>query len=275
MPLAVEASTSASYVVERASEFLAGDPVRNNLVLTLLHGRVAYPDPGRYWIATSDTRVEGVVLQSPLHFIAGLTPMRPEVISAMVDAIAADAVALPGVMGDASTSAQFAGAWTERTKSAARPVLGQRLYEVDAVVAARPTSGTLRRAVLDDRELLITWLHAFNDEMGESVVDPADVVDRRLAAGGWYLWDDSIPVAMAGRTVAVAGVARVGPVYTPPERRGRGYAAALVGGLSVAILDECNRCILYTDLHNPTSNSIYRALGYRAVAEVLRYEFIR
>jgi predicted GNAT family acetyltransferase len=31
--------------------------------------------------------------------------------------------------------------------------------------------------------------------------------------------------------------------------------------------------MLYTDLANPTSNSIYRRIGYRAVAEVLRYGF--
>ena len=30
---------------------------------------------------------------------------------------------------------------------------------------------------------------------------------------------------------------------------------------------------LYTDLGNPTSNAIYRAIGYEAVAELLRYRF--
>jgi uncharacterized protein len=33
------------------------------------------------------------------------------------------------------------------------------------------------------------------------------------------------------------------------------------------------RCALYTDLGNPTSNSIYRRIGYRALAEVVRYRF--
>jgi GNAT superfamily N-acetyltransferase len=275
MVLAVEASTDAQFVLERASEFLERDPVRNNLVLTLLHNRAAFPEPGRYWLATSGSRVSGVAFQSPLRFIATITPMATDAVAAIVDAIAGEGVSLPGVNGDVSTSALFAGAWTERTKCAARPVSGQRIYEIDAVVAARPTPGTLRRATLADRELLIAWLGAFNDEIGETVTDPAEAVDRRLAAGAWWLWDDGAPVAMAGRTVAVAGVARIGPVYTPRERRGRGYASALVGGVSTAIRDEGDRCILYTDLENPTSNSIYRALGYRAVAEVLRYAFIQ
>ena len=81
------------------------------------------------------------------------------------------------------------------------------------------------------------------------------------------------PVAMAGVFDAVAGVARIGPVYTPPDRRGRGYASALVAEVSDAVLTRGQRCILYTDLENPTSNAIYRALGYRAVAEALKYRF--
>ncbi len=78
---------------------------------------------------------------------------------------------------------------------------------------------------------------------------------------------------MAGRLDAVAGVERIGPVYTPPDRRGRGYASAVVAGVSRSALDAGHRCILYTDLENPTSNAIYRAIGYRAVAEALQYRF--
>jgi predicted GNAT family acetyltransferase len=72
---------------------------------------------------------------------------------------------------------------------------------------------------------------------------------------------------------AVCDVERLGPVYTPPERRGRGYASAVVAAMSRAVLGAGNRCILYADLDNPTSNAIYRALGYSAVAEALRYGF--
>ena len=34
-----------------------------------------------------------------------------------------------------------------------------------------------------------------------------------------------------------------------------------------------HHCILYTDLGNPTSTSEYRRIGYRVVAEGLRYKF--
>ena len=78
---------------------------------------------------------------------------------------------------------------------------------------------------------------------------------------------------MAGLSDPVSGVARVGPAYTPPDRRNSGYGSALVAGVSSAPRAEGLHCILYTDLGNPTSNSIYRAVGYKAVAEALRYRF--
>jgi predicted GNAT family acetyltransferase len=77
---------------------------------------------------------------------------------------------------------------------------------------------------------------------------------------------------MAGAVPATGGVVRIGPVYTPPDRRARGYATACVEALSRSIVDAGDTAILYTQLANPTSNGIYRRIGYEPVLEVLRYE---
>ena len=55
---------------------------------------------------------------------------------------------------------------------------------------------------------------------------------------------------------------------------GRPYAGACVAALSARVLAAGQRCILSTDRANPTSNAVYRRLGYRAVSEGLRYEFM-
>jgi predicted GNAT family acetyltransferase len=61
-----------------------------------------------------------------------------------------------------------------------------------------------------------------------------------------------------------AGVARVGPVYTPPGWRRRGYGAAVAATAARSGLRSgVTEIVLYTDLANPTSNSIYRAIGFR------------
>lgn len=273
MTVTVVFSDEPRHVLDVAGGFLESSPVVHNLMLTLLHARVAVPETGRYWVATDGDEAVGVVFQSPAHYPAVVTPMPAEAVAATVAAIAEAGVELPGVNGDPATAARFAGAWTEHHRSGARPVAGQRIYEVERLVSPTGVAGRLRPAGADDRDLLVDWLRRFTAEVDDiSPGDPATVVERRLPAGHFWIWDDGAPVSMAAHSEPTCGVARIQAVYTPGNRRRRGYAAACVAALSACVLDAGRRCILYTDLANPTSNGVYRRIGYRAVAEGLRYE---
>ena len=130
MALTVRAFDDARTVLHVADAFLASEPVHHNLVLTLLHRCAATGDAGRFWTVDDGPHVVGVVLQSPLHFFATVTPMSARAAGAAADAIADQGVALPGVNGEASTTAAFAGQWTERARVGATPAEGLRLYEV-------------------------------------------------------------------------------------------------------------------------------------------------
>jgi ribosomal protein S18 acetylase RimI-like enzyme len=267
-------SEDAGFVLRSAEDFLSSEPVLHNLILSILHARVTSGDPGRYWIAFHGERAVGVAVQSPLDFPATLTPMESRAVLAIVDAIAEAGITLSGVNGDAATAASFAGQWGERRKSGATPFLGTRLYELLELGEVPRTEGQLRRAGPSDRSLMIQWTRAFQDEIGESANDTELRVDRGLAAGQLWVWDRSgETTSMAVGREPVQGVVRLSGVYTPPEKRKRGYAAACVHALSRHLRAGRHRCVLYTDLANPTSNSIYRRIGYRAVAEALRYRF--
>lgn len=273
MAIEVSFSDDAGWVLDKAKVFLRSKPVHHNLILALLHARVVHYEPGRYWVATDGNAVVGVVFQSPLSFRAVVTPMVPEVVLPVVDAISDTGVKLPGVVGDAATAAYFAGQWAERQKSPVAPFIAQRLYEVDKVKMPTAVEGHFRKAVPNDRERLVDWVRRFYTDIGIEEIDAEDIVDRRVPTGQIWLWDSAGPVSMAGRTVPVEGVTRVQLVYTPPENRKRGYASVCVASLSKQIRDEGQRCILYTDLGNPISNSVYRRIGYCAVAEAIQYRF--
>jgi GNAT superfamily N-acetyltransferase len=235
--------------------------------------RVARPEPGRYWIVTDGDGPCGVLFQSPITYFATATPMASEAAVALVDAIVAAEITLPGLTGEAATAAAFAGHWAERAQCPVRPAAGQRLYEVREVTMPSGVDGAARVGGEADVDVLARWMHAFQVEIGEAhSSDAAEVVRRR--AGEFWVWDvNGESVSMAAVSAPQAGVVRIGPVYTPPEQRGHGYAAALVGSMSRDARDAGLRCILYTDLANPTSNAVYQRLGYRAVCELLRYEF--
>lgn len=265
-------SDDAARVLAVAGDWLARRPVEHNLILTLLHHRAAFPQDGRYWIATDGDAVLGVVFQSPTTFHATVTPMDSSMVDVVVDAVA-DHADLPGVIGEAATASRFAGRWTEARNTSAHPAAGQRLYELEGLVEPAGDSGALRVAAEDDIPLLIDWMHGFNADTDERGTDPAELVPLRVRAGHFRIWHDGVAVATSAATPPIAGVTRIQAVYTPPERRRRGYAEATVGALSREHADAGHRCILYTDLANATSNSIYRRLGYRAKAEIIRFTF--
>ena len=141
MAIRVILSDDPAWVLSASRSFLAAEPVLHNLILTIMLTRVTYPEPGRYWVATDDSHVIGLVFQSPLDMTANLSVLGSPAIAAIVDAIADAGLALPGVNGEAATAARFAGQWTERCKSAAVPCQGLRIYEVSDVKDGRAVSG--------------------------------------------------------------------------------------------------------------------------------------
>lgn len=97
----------------------------------------------------------------------------------------------------------------------------------------------------------------------------------RLRTGEVWLWQDESgkPVSMVGRTPAAAGVARVGPVYTPTEHRGHGYAEALTHVVCARAQTQGLRLVLFADQANPTSTGIYRSLGFHPVQDRMALHF--
>ena len=154
------------------------------------------------------------------------------------------------------------------------PCEGGRLYVLGSLHMRTGIPGVLRQGSVDERDLLVRWLECFYAEGGEAPSWAEPVIDRRLAEGQMWVWDNRGPVSMAMATAPMYGVTRIGLVYTPVALRGNGFASACVGALSAHVLGSgVTACMLYTQLHNATSNRIYRRLGYEASGEVLSYRF--
>jgi predicted GNAT family acetyltransferase len=189
---------------------------------------------------------------------------------ALADSLAAlwlaEDPAVDAVTAEPNTARALSHAIASAAGGSARLRVSEAMHVLDEI-AELPyrAEGHFRAARRSDRPLLIEWEQAFARETGFSDDAVAEhTVDRRLAGGRQFVWDDSGPVATAGVNPVVAGTARVGPVYTPTERRRHGYATSLVSALSAhALAMGAARCMLFTDLANPTSNKIYALIGYR------------
>src|SRR6185437_10146622 len=88
-------------------------------------------------------------------------------------------------------------------------------------------AGAARVATAADERIVRQWDSAFAAETGQSGGSGTVLIDK-LNAGRYVLWEtEGEPVSIASVTETIAGVARVGQVYTPPGRRGRGYGGAV------------------------------------------------
>jgi predicted GNAT family acetyltransferase len=156
----------------------------------------------------------------------------------------------------------------------ARVRMRQRFYVLQQAPASfSDTPGRLRLATSSDLPLVAKWIARFNeDAVTGDLEDPQEMAERAIARDQLYLWQASLPVSMAGWTGAAPNGRRISFVFTPAEERRRGYAAACVAALSRALLAAGKSyCCLYADLANPTSNAIYRRIGYKPLFDATHY----
>ena len=193
---------------------------------------------------------------------------------------------LPGMTAAVPEANTFASAWCAHRPLRPRVRIAQGIFALEHVKPVDGVPGQMRPATEDDRAVVSAWYRAFADEAlphGIPGDDDAEArrnrqLDALLQEGGSSgiaLWeDDGEAVSLAGFGGQTPNGIRLGPVYTPPRRRRRGYASALTAALSATLLESGRRfCFLDTDLANPTSNKIYRAVGYRYVCDSVEIAF--
>ena len=234
-------------------------------------------DPLLYAVLDDAGNVTAVATQTPpfglvLSEIDDLT-----IVDALDVRLAADGADLPTASGAVEVARAFATRWASLTHVMPSVLMEERIYEATAVVHPKHVAGAMRPYEAADRQIAIDWLQAFFDEASPDAPEGRveRIVDERAAGrGSFVLWEDE------GRVVSLAGHAgetpngfRVGPVYTPPDLRGHGYASALTAALTEQLLAQKRFCFLFTDLANPTSNSIYQRIGYRPVTDITLWRF--
>jgi GNAT superfamily N-acetyltransferase len=187
---------------------------------------------------------------------------------------------LPGASGPRENVESLGAAWVRVTGGTTNEVLAGRLYQLGKLTP--PTvAGRARAATEDDIEVLAKWRTDFENEALPEQRETGDSVEavRRMFELDYsvLLWEDNgTPVSWAVASAPIGGMSRVGPVYTPPEHRGHGYGSAVTAAVSQRARDAGARdVILFTDLANPTSNSIYQKIGYRPVYDSSELQFSR
>jgi predicted GNAT family acetyltransferase len=284
----LEFHDDAATFLEVAGEHLAADPVLSTVIATVTRRAVNGVDLARgtgprWWLVVREgSRVVSVAMRTapaPPHPIY-VMPMPDAAALALARALHERGEQLLGING-AMPAAQIVAEETARLSGGEAQVAERtRLHAVSSVVPARPTPGRLRLAKPDDLDLVLRWFLAFDADAAEQagrdgehqMLEPPEeeALLPRIEQGRVWLWDDEHgeTVHLTAANPPAYGVTRIGPVYTPRERRGHGYARAAVAEVSQLLLDDGLRVCLFTDLDNPTSNRVYEAVGYRPVVDM-------
>ena len=268
----------AAEFLDRAGPLLLADEARHNLILgiagTVRDRPHVYPER-RFWLVEDGGAVVGAALRTPPHNLV-LAQGRDDAVALL----GREAGEVPGVVGAVPEVDRFVEAWLAEHGGTAETRFEQGVYAADAI-SSPAAPGAPRPATDADLELVCGWWGAFFVEALHEGHPEADAVEAAVrnrlegAHDGIELWvDGGEPVSLVAYGSPTPTGIRIGPVYTPPERRGRGYASALTAHVSAEQLAAGRRfCFLYTDLANPTSNKIYADLGYEPVCDAIDYEF--
>jgi GNAT superfamily N-acetyltransferase len=278
--------------LDAAGDHLAADSVLNTVVASVTRRAIEGVDLARgsgprWWLAVRDgARVVGVAMRTapeppyPLFVL----PMPAAAAVGLARALHERDEPVLGING-ALPAAELVAAETARLAGGDVTVAERtRLHTVTEVVPPQRVPGRLRPAKPDELDLVLRWHFAFDADADEQAgrtgghamleqPDPATLLPR-IEQGRVWLWEDEhgVPVHLTATNPPAYGVVRIGPVYTPRERRGLGYARAAVAEVSQRLLDDGHRVCLFTDQDNPTSNRVYQAIGYRPVVDMANLE---
>ncbi|NBO46165.1 MAG: GNAT family N-acetyltransferase [Actinobacteria bacterium] len=264
---------TAEEFLEASRQFRANEPYLTNVIGSVAHSvtRGRRYDACHWFIARDQGQVVGLAMRTLPHNLM-ISPMSEPANAAMAAAVAQVFPDLPGFSGPLSQMPAFQSALGAVS---AETSMTEVVYVLGAFTPA-VAAGVARRVNTDDVELLRTWLFDFAVEARLPTHDIEAGVARMLDVG--WLWEhDGKPVAMCGYAgpVGDAGtvVGRVGPVYTEPTQRGRGFGGAVTSAVVEQLQQMCEHIMLYADASNPTSNGVYQRLGFVEYARTGQVQF--
>jgi predicted GNAT family acetyltransferase len=266
-------------------DFLKSNEVANGLMLGIALGLVQNPlyyETQPYFGAVErNGEIIVAALMTPPHKLLILSSQAVcpvEEIRLLAQKLFDGKWVLPAVLAREDIANCFGSAWSGLTGAQHEVGMRQRVHELRKVNPIDWPKGRFETVTEKDLELAIRWSHRFHvDCFGENSREPEqsdEAIRDKIKSGQLYFWHNEKPVSMTARARATGNGEIIALVYTPDTERRKGYASAVVASLASLILSKGMAfCSLYTDLANPTSNKIYRNIGFVPVADIVDINF--
>lgn len=269
-----------------AGPLFSADPVHHTVAMTVINsllagGRFGELPPVFLTVHDGDDVIGAAFCTPPFPISVTAIPIRA--IPAVIDHLLTTDLRPSGISGMQPEAEAFVAAWTERAGAEITNRIDQRLYRLAGLRPPTGVPGAADVATDADIVLVAGWYQEFGRGAHFFRQHPSldtllrQVRDQQAAGTGQLIWRvEGLPVSLAVISAPKLGMARIGPVYTPPEHRDHGYASAVTAAAARWGLDQgVEHVLLYTDLSNPVSNSIYQRIGFVPVADALDVTFTK
>lgn len=264
-------------------DLLLKDESMNNLILgisdLLKKGLRKFENP-LFFTVVEGNRVLGQAIRSEVGRPFVLARVEAKALKPLAEAVFKKGIPLGGVVGPKESSTMFSDIWVELTGGSSQIAMHQGVYELTKVLEPKFIEGEMIVATTDNKKIVRDFTLGFIKECFPNDSSPEDrakeVADRHIENGTLFLWKTSEGeiVSMASKNRESKNAATISLVYTPRNLRGKGFASCIVAKLSEKLLlDGKKKCNLFTDLTNPTSNSIYQKIGYKFLGESMHHKF--
>jgi predicted GNAT family acetyltransferase len=274
---------SAELFLEKVQAFLEEDEVNGNLILgissNLLKNKYSYGSEEPFFsVAYDDKKAVLISIMTPPHRLI-LYPYRnfsDGIMESFANNVYSKYKNIPGISGEVNAARSFVEKWTAITKCESSIDVRMRAFKLTSVNPYNKPDGIFRNAEEKEMDLITQFMVEFSTAIKEptSMERAKQKAENGIRNKNIYVWENGGIVAMAIKVRPTKHGMAVSSVYTPEEHRNKGYATAIVSGLSQNILDSGKTfCTLFTDLSNPTSNSIYQKIGYKPAGDNISYVF--
>lgn len=256
--------------------FLEGNEDKFSLFLGVLKGikAGAYKNP---YMATIEENGQLLAIfqmtpPHPLNIIFVDENQISTCIDLCISELTKHAVPVESIISVKEWAVLFAQKWQEKTDGNFSLLMDQGLYRLDQVEESLEMSpGKWRYATNSDAQLIEKWYSQFEQDTGLSITAPEEIkkrVKNMLDGKEVFFWEDQGEVvSMMKKSRPTTNGITVSLVFTPAEKRKKGYGRTLVATVSRELLKEFEFCVLYTDMLNPTSNKIYQEIGYQKLVD--------
>lgn len=275
--------SNADNFLNKAEAYLRNSEIENNIILgvcTNLKNRKELDKNNYFAVVEEEEKILLAAMMTPPNNLTMYTEEKNfnDIVETIIDNLIDEKWAVNGIVTSNELSRTFADLWTSKTGGKIKKGMNMRIYELREVIHPDNNSGILRKATVNDLDLVKQWTYEMSAAIGEnsSREHCDELAEKKVNDEYVYLWENEDKfVSMAAKARPTEKGVVVNLVYTPEKFRNKGYASSCVAALSQYLLDSgYEYCSLFTDLSNPTSNSIYMKIGYKPVCDMEEYKFV-